>query len=372
MSGWNDIDKPSGGTGGGRFVQFESDKAVRMRILDEEPYTTRVHKISQMVTKGGKSEEVFRSITATASPDDSFILRHNAKRYPEQMQFNMRVFVYAKDDQGKDTDEGEIKILQGGPAIFKPLRTIYTQEGSLSAFDIIITRKGAGRDTEYTVSAAARSRTIDVKPLIDKMNTDVDLAWDRIFLPITGDQQKKMMDEAGLDINYDPAAELAASMTIEQARTKVISFGKYKGKTINELMAIDAGYLSWAAENITTNEELAAACRVADGHLRGISASSEPVRQSLPEKAAPAPKAEAKAEAPKAEPKAEAKPVPTQSSEELKAQITDWFESDSRFEDVQEVVTIIKKHGEGKTRLKDLTAGQMQNLLDDLKATAGQ
>lgn len=367
MSGWDDVDKPSGGTGNGRFVQFEDDKPVRLRCLDEEPYTTRVHKLSQNIKKGDKAEEVFRSIPATSNPDDSFILKHNPKRYPEMMQFNMRVLVYGKDDSGKHIPEGEIRILQGGPAIFKALRTIYQNEGSLTEFDVIITRKGKGRDTEYTVSAAARSLDLNVKDIIAKVAGDPDLQWDRVFMPITGEQQKKIVEEAGMDINYDPAAALASSMDIDRAKSTILTMGKYKGKTVGDLMVMDPGYLTWAGESITSNDELAAACRVVDHHLRNLSSAAEPTK--IAEKSVKPDEPKAEKPAPKAETKAEpAKPTSGASAAELKQEITDWFDSAPRFEDVQEVVSIIKKHGEGKTRLKDLTVGQMESLLAELKA----
>lgn len=375
---WEDVDKPSGGSGLGRFVAFEDGKAVRMRLLDEEPHTTRVHKISQIVTRGGKSEEVYRAIPATVNPDDNYILKHNPKRYPENTQFSMRAFVYNQDENNRDTDEGEIKILQGGPAIFKQLRTIYQNEGSLTQFDVVITRRGEKRDTEYTVSAAARSRNIDVKKIIGQMESDPDLQWDRIFLPTTGEMQKKILDEAGMDVNYDPAAVLALEMSPERAATAMFTFGKYKGKTVGEVKVIDSGYLSWAAENVTSNDELAAACRISSGLINQLAEASEPraIADSESRMEKPAPKAE------KPAPKAE-KPKPDKKSnlekaEELmadtnidrdavKAEIQDWFESDPTYEDVQEVVTIIKKHGDGKTRLKDLSAQQMVSLLNELK-----
>lgn len=378
---WDDIDKQSGGAGG-RFVQFENEKAVRMRILDEEPYTTRVHKISQSVMKGGKMEEVFRAIPATPSPDDSFILKHNAKRFPEAQQFNMRAFVYVNDEQGKPTNEGEIKVLQGGPQIFKQLRTIYQNEGSLTAFDIVITRKGEKRDTEYSVTAAARSRDIDVKAKISAMLADRDLQWDTIFMPITGAQQQKMFEDAGLDINYDPASKLMEGMSYERASSSVVTFGKYKGKSVGELVAIDAGYVKWAAENITTNEELAAAFRVAVKHMRQVGSAAEPkkladnaskIERQTPPAPAPA-KTEEKFDAAENLKRAEATfapttPEPTGNVEELKGQIRDWFESDPKFSDVAEIIAITKKHGGGKTRLKDLNQPQLASLLADLQAS---
>src|SRR4051812_17409901 len=110
---WKDVDE-TGRRGGGRYVSFEDGKATRLRVLDEEPFTIRVHKISQVVKKGDKAEEIYRSIPATTEPDQNIILQKNAKRYPDVPVFNLRVFEFKRNDQGQFTTEGEVKILQGG------------------------------------------------------------------------------------------------------------------------------------------------------------------------------------------------------------------------------------------------------------------
>lgn len=375
-AGWGEVDRSSNRGGqSGRFIALESGQSIRVRVLDEEPHTIKVHKISQKVG----NEEVFRSIPATDKPDENYILRHNGKRYPDAPQFNLRVFAYAKDAQGKDVgDSGEFKILQGGPAIFKPLRELYTQFGHLNGFDIIISRKGEKRDTEYTVSAAPKSFDIDVVNLTNQLAADVTWAWDQIFLPVTESDQVKMLKEAGFDIHYDPAAAIAASMDFETAKRQKFAFGKHKDKTVGDLIVTDAGYLSWAADNVTSNDDLAAACRVVVNHLNQLE-SGTPVKQIAP---SPAPQPTPTATAPKITVKvgptssptpapAPAKPAEnTANRAALTEQITDYFNQDPRFEDMQEVVNIVKTHGGGKTRVKDLTVPQLESLLGALQGGA--
>lgn len=353
---WGDVDKPNRGGGAGRFVQFEDGKAIRLRILDEEPHTTRTHKIAQVVG----TEEVFRSIPATTLPDDNFILKRNGKRYPDVMQFNMRAYVYVKDEKGRDMpDGGEIKILQGGPAIFKPLRDLYTEHGSLSQFDITIKRTGTSRDTEYTVSAAPRSLEIDVDALKVAMSSDATIQWENVFPNFTAEDQQKAILEAGFDIDYDPAKALAESMSFDAAKAIKFTFGKHKDKTVGDVLVQDGGYIIWAADNVTSNDDLAAACRVASSHMKKVSVpAAEPKKI---EAKAPAPAA-AKKEAPKA------KEDPAK-REDLMTRVGDYFEQDPRFEDVQEMVSVIKKHGAGKTRLKDLSVAQLESLLNEVGTT---
>lgn len=365
---WGDVDKKQGSGNAGRFVQVPESGTVRLRVLDEEPYTTRVHKISQMVRKGDKVEEVFRSIPATENPDDNFILKNNPKRYPEQSLHNLRVAEFKKDKDGKDTDEFEYKILQGGPAIFKPLRELFTQHGHLNQFDITISKKGKGRETEYTVSAAPFSKNINVVEATQKLFADVSWSWENIFLPVTSADQQKAIQEAGFDIAYDPAAQIAANMTLEQAQNVKFTMGKYgqKGseKTVGEVMIIDAGYLQWAADNITSNDQLAAACRVMLGKVAQVSQRTEPVKQQLP------PQVPQSAPAPSAPAQPTPAPQPAATSNEksqLIEQVSDHFEQNPKFEDMSLVVGLVQKHSGGKSKLKDLTEAQLKNLLAEIE-----
>lgn len=351
---WNDLDQKQGSGGSGRFVSFKDVESVRIRVLDEEPHTTYVHKMKQMVA----GEEVFRTIPATPSLDDDYIQRENGKRFPAVAQFNMRVFEYKRDekDAKKFLDDGEIKILQGGVSIFKQLRTLYQNEGSLSAFDILITKQGSGRETEYTVSACPTSKSVDVSVLQGEVSGDEALQWENIFPAITAEDQKRMLAEANMDINYDPALAIAAEMTEEDAQKQVFPFGKYKGKTVGEIAIIDTGYMEWAADNVTSNDAVAAACRVLSG--------------SLLSRATEAPKIEApKAEPKKAEPKkAPAKAAPPKADNaDLIAKVTKAFDSE-KWDDTMLVLETIKKHGGGKTRLKDLTAPQLEALYAEVSA----
>lgn len=350
---WNDVGKEQK-RGAGRFVQFEDGQAVTMRILDSEPFTIKVHKVSQVVRKGDKSEEVFRTIQATANPDDNYILK-NTNRYPEQQQYNLRVWEYKKDASGKATPDGELKILQGGNAIFKSLKTLYEQFGNVNEFDIIITRTGKGRETEYTVSASPFAQKVNLDDLRAKLAADETLRWDNVFAPITGEEQAKILKDAGMDVNYDPAGKLMKEFNVEQAHATKFTFGKYgkKGeeKTVGEVMVIDAGYVEWAAQNVTTNDALAAACRVAVAAAAGQLASEEPRKQVSAPVATPTPSAQGG------------------KKDELARRVATAFDR-PEWEDMTKVIEAVKKHGGGKTKVKDLTIPQLESLLAELEPSA--
>lgn len=344
---WEDLDQKQGGAGTGRFVSFKEGGSRRFRVLDAEPHTTMVHKISQIVN----GEDVFRTVPATANLDDDYIQRMNGKRYPANPVFNLRVFEYAKENNKDVPDKGEIKILQGGPQIFKALRGLWEDHGHLNQFDVIIKKEGEKRDTEYTVTAAPKSFDVDVDDLTSQMEQDETLAWENVFKPITAADQQKILAEAKLDINYDPAATIAETLTIDEASATVFPFGKYKGKKLGELAVIDAGYLEWAAENVTSNDAVAAGCRVLVGAGGKIAAKETP-----------------KAALPSAKKAEKAKPATKGISEERRAELKEAVET--AFEDYEatDIVAKIKEHGGGKARLKDLTGEQLQALHNDICA----
>lgn len=346
--GWSDLDKKDGSGLSGRFVKVKSDAPVRLRFLDEEPYTTFVHKVTGKPDAANK-DGVFRSIAATPKLDDDHIQAVNGKRFPAVAQYNMRCFEFKRDDKGKFTDEGEIKILQGGPGIFKPLRGICEESGSLRDYDILISAAGTGRDTEYAVTASPMSRNIDVNALLTKLEQDPTLAWENVFPIMTAEMQKKILFDSKIDITYDPVAEIVAVMSLDQALGTTLAFGKYKGKTVQDVMVIDASWIEWAGANVTSNDSVAAACQIAFGNVSALASGDTPQPQLPP--------------APKSTPAATAKP-PKASPAKDEARAALVASVSSKLEDLPapKIVAAIKEHGAGKTRLKDLNIEQLTAL----------
>jgi hypothetical protein len=355
MSGWSDLDdKPKTGGLSGRFVKFSKEKSTRVRFLDEAPRTTFVHKVT------GK-DDTFRTIPATENLDDDYIQQVNGKRFPATAQYSMRVFEYKRDEKGNFTSEGEIKILQGGPAIFKALRTIMDEnggEGSLRNYDISITVKGEKRDTEYSVSAVPVSQKVDVDELIVQVDADEALKWENVFPKITAEQQKKILADAKIDITYDPVAAIAAVMTPEVAKGTVLGFGKYKGKTVGDVLVIDSSWLEWAAENVTSNDSVAAACRVAFGNVTSLAEAPAAPAQLTSASAASAP-------ATKSAPAPKAAPVNAETTEKaaLISAISAKLEAFSAPKIVQ---TIKEASATGETKLAKLSLDELKKLDGDL------
>lgn len=425
MSGWAEVDKPRGSL---IFLSLEDGETKRIRILDEEPYTAYVHKISQMVD----NEDVFLTVPATEAPDDDFI-NANTKRYPTTAVHCLRVAVY--DEKGEV--EG-VKVLQGGIQIFRPLKQFWSRYGDIRKFDVEITRNGTKRDTEYQVTLAPDSNDIDLDEWTEHAQTDESLDWGVLFPPITPEDQQKMLERAKIDITYDPAEEIAAEMEVDEALSMYCTLNKYgpkayppKGKTIGEILVIDAGYVEWIAENVTSDDTLAAAARVAVRHMNGELESGGSKKQlpkpSPARKTATPPKAPAKSAGTKgkateaqddtgeegqqpewtlrmspeeylekfpkgpkaalarqlsgAEEPAPARPAPARSTpakqakpagksgerDSLISRANAAFESNPEYAEASDIVEVIKKHGNGKTRIKDLTDAQLEALVEEVE-----
>jgi hypothetical protein len=424
MSGWAEVDRPRRS---GMFLQLDDGETKRIRVLDQEPWTTHVHRISQNIN----GSEVFLSVQETARPDEDLI-NEMTNRYPAAPQHHIRVLVY--DDDGEP--EG-IKVLSGGIKIFKPMKGFVERYGDIRDFDLEITRDGTKRETDYSVTIAPNSHEVDVAEWWEQAEAEIDM--ERLLQPPTREQQQQLIDTAGIDLTYDPAAEIMAEMTLDEALNKRMPFGKKygpdayppSGKKIGEILAIDAGFIQWAANNITSDDEVAAACRVAIAHMDeldtgrkratlppGRAGTAGPARtgpatrtakgkatesagevsdevaapewtlkmtpQEYLEKFPKGPKAalarqviggEEEPVAPtKTAKKAPAKAPAKKATEagtgqtDLVAQVIKAFDANGKYKDPTEIVECIKRHGGGKTRLKDLTAAQLQALLAEISA----
>ena len=409
--GWDDVDKPS--RPAGIFLQVDPGDTVVVRVLDDEPENMRVHQIRQ----GSGEDEKFASVPETESPDDSYVM-DMTDLYPAVPRHAIRVAVL--DEEGEIED---IKVLMGGKQIFGQLKDFVLRHGDIREYDIEITRKGEGRKTEWFCTTAPSSFDLDVEMICEEFLTD-EWGWDVLFPDVTGEDQKRILDQAGIDLNINPVEELMAEMDVEDALGVCVDFGKYgpdkfppNGKTFGDILVIEASYIDWIAHQATSPTDLVrAAARLVVQHMEELldGRSAGQIAGSKKKKAPPKKKkARKKASPPEPEepeegesededeeeeaPKPKRRPArkkpgkktpPPEDEEEdedeeeeekpkgkagkadrdaLVADINEAFNSDSRFEDAMEIVSVIREHGNGKTRVKDLTIGQLKKLLEAVK-----
>lgn len=129
---WSDI----GGGGASNFLTFEPNKAKKLHILladGEEPVSYATHWIPQANNGKGQSANC---------PGQGCPLCADRKAYPIRMRHAVKVFDY---------ESGQVKVLENSNPLFKALKGIYDTIGSFVGIDVVITRKGTDRNTEYSV-----------------------------------------------------------------------------------------------------------------------------------------------------------------------------------------------------------------------------
>ena len=269
--GWGEVDKPRSGSDS-RFVACQDGESVVLRIIDMEPGSIRVHQISTVNSSG---EEVFRSIQETPKPDDD-IIDQNTNRFPAMDRHAIRCVVYDEDDE----PDG-IRVLVGGKQVFKQLKALFVRHGDLTEFDVTLSREGTGRETTWSISASPQSNEIDVEEWQEELENDDQWEYNVLFPPITPEQQEQILKEADIDITYDPVIDIMEDMTMEEALKTRLTFGKYgpekmppNGKTIKQIWKIDQGWIIWAANNVTSNDQVAAACRFVVENTKAIEKGS--------------------------------------------------------------------------------------------------
>lgn len=426
--GWDEVGKQR--KGDSRFIILGDGDTVRLRLLDEVPYTFFQHRISQPDFEN-EGEEIFITVPATDKADEDYI-DARTNRYPAEPRHAIRAAVL--DDDG---EVEAIKVLVGGVQIFRPLKRFYQKHGSVTGYDVEVHRDGEGLRTSYEVDPAVDSFEVDVEDLAAQVEEDESLEFEKLFPTATPEEQEKMIEEAGIDLDWDPVAEIIEDMTVDEALETHVDFGQYgkehyppKGKTVREILAIDAGWIEWAAREVTSDNYVAAACRMAVNNMeaierpKGKKGKQKKIKGKTSKKQQEEPEPEPEDQEPEdlptrddwdfkstveaylarwyenngkkvplalqilegegkewdpvageaveigsaSEPSEdEDEPEGDMSRDELLRAITDVFaEDEETWGDAMEVVKVIKKHGDGKTRIKDLKVEQLESLYDDI------
>jgi len=362
--GWGEVHQASReqGAGGGVFLSIGDGETVRLRSLDEEPRSYRIHHVSREVN----GENVYVPVPATDAADESYVLE-KSRLYPPDKRFALRCLVIDENDEVDG-----VTVLTGGVQIFKPLSGFAERHKDIRLFDIEVTREGEGLRTKWSVNVSPTSVDLnlqDIEEMAEQM-LGPELAWDVLFPPTNYDEQRDILARAGIDISVDPAEELAEDMDLEDARAIKFDFGKYsqgRAKTVGEVENLDPRYIDFVVRECTTQGyEIRAACQVVLDHIRGkqirskASTAKSSTAKSRGRRSRPA--IEKPAEEPEVEPKAS-----KSDRADLQAKIEAAFEEDiDNFPDPADIVAAIKKHGNGKTKLRELTVKQLESLAAEI------
>lgn len=191
------LNSESNGNGGSsekvKYTSFP-EGTIKVRILDEQPYSRWRHWIPQ--ANGGKGTSVDCigkgcPVCAAISADKV------AKRVPKMSGSKS----HAINVLNRTT--GDVEILDKGNTVFTSMATIMQQMGDLRGYDITITRKGKGTDSTYTVLPV-----FPPTPLTEAEKGLTKYNIQELYKPFTVDQINQIMTGKSIaDVTKDTTAE---------------------------------------------------------------------------------------------------------------------------------------------------------------------
>ena len=260
--GWNDVSGTSGGKDPDVLtITPNTTKLMHVLLPDtEEPVSYWTHYIPNKVPNGPKGAVVI-------CPGKDVCPACNANIYRTKRVHAINVWDY---------ETKSVKILEGGNSIFQALKQIKEQIGTLLSVDISIKKIGSGIDTEYSVIP------IPMMQPFDGSNIRGLFPIASLRLPDSVAVVGRYMDAMGGVTPEPTTAKTGAPATTQQIITDmkttptepVLQFGKYKGRTVEDVYSEDANYIKWCAENISDPTIKAEAKRI-------IEAKNAPLRPGI-------------------------------------------------------------------------------------------
>ena len=159
-----------------------------------------------------------------------------------------------------DYDEGAIKILESGNQIWEQIKDLVDAGKSLDERDILITKKGTGRSTEYKV--------VDMDPTPFTVNVDAMEKPDMEARYVAPTYEEVIEDLRQLGFTNPEQIFQTRPIDIETAKQMEVPFGKHKGKTLNDVYTTDSQYLLFLSTKID-REDVKQCARVVCNQLMG-------------------------------------------------------------------------------------------------------
>lgn len=225
--GWADVGQSQKNTNSiNDLIKIEDKKRIRLLLPDSGPITNWIYSIN--TPAGGYKTWV--------SPDkdngeDFFAINRNI--------FNLKP-IHA--GYAYDYDEGKIKILEAGNQIWEGIKVLIDAGKDLNNRDIIIIKTGTGRNTEYKVTDADPTPAPSGLDLMDKPDLE------GRYIPPTYEMVLEDLKVLGFT-NPEQIFELKP-LDYQQALQMEIPFGKWKGKTMQEIISLDTQYINFLATKI--------------------------------------------------------------------------------------------------------------------------
>ena len=343
---WNMIgqtQKESGKKGTSVIVKIEDKKRLRL-LLNEtngEPVSFWSYSISTPA-------DGYRTWISPAKDEDFFGTNRNI--------FRLRPvhagLVY-------DYDEKEVKILEAGNQIWEGIKLLHEAGKDLNGRDIIIIKTGSGRSTEYKVTDC------DPTPMPKGLESLERPSIEERYQAPTFEQV--LEDLRGMGFTNPAEIFETKPLAYEVAKETVVPFGKFKGRTLKEIVSLESTYVTFLATKID-RAGVKESARVVSNTVMGTQYELSGTTPTMEEVSFVAPNSGEVARDinPPSNPKPQtSKPKASGGSREaVIAEINNAFETQDQYKDFMKIIEAMKKASapHGKTSINDFTDEELAKL----------
>ena len=264
---WNSIGKNDNTSSASELVDLSGRKQIRL-LLNEMP-------------NGEPLSNWFYSIS---TPADDYRTWMSPKPEDDFFQANRRVFGLRATHASLayDYEDNAVKILESGNQVWEQIKALHEAGKDLNNRDILITKTGTGRSTEYKVV------DLDPKPLsVDLSNYQRPDIQARYVAPT---RDAVMQDLKSLGFQDPEEIFQTKPVTLEEAKQTKMPFGKYRDKTLGEVFNIESEYLLFLSTKVD-REDVKQCARVISNNLLGTEFDVDGIAPSIDELTFSAPSA---------------------------------------------------------------------------------
>lgn len=221
-----------GGGGGSSDPNVLSlQEANRVRILEPTTYKWRQHYIESTT-----DSEQGRSVVCPKGPDGRDPAPCPLCMKPTDAEGKQRFSISRRFATNVwDYESGTVKVLIAGPQVYEEFDAYVALGMDPTAADVLIHKMGKGVSTSYKVIRASET------PLEVQITPDMLHDLDKYDTPDSTERIFEKLEEMGWD--YD-SLEMP-SLTLDQAENMQMPYGKFKGLTIEQIVANDPDYAQY-------------------------------------------------------------------------------------------------------------------------------
>ena len=349
LFGWGDVGASSNSQSTTSDLVIIDGKK-RVRLLPE-------------VAQGGPKSMWFYTIS---TPADGYRTWLSPAKSEDFFAENRNVFGVKATHAGLvyDYDEQAIKILEAGNSIWEAIKDLVEAGKDLSGRDIIITKKGTGRSTTYSVVDC------DPTPAPAGLDTMDRPDLEARYVPVT--KEEVLEDLRALGFTNPEQIFTKVPIDPKVAMTFPIPFGKHKGVTLQQLISVDVKYMSFLCTKID-RQDVKNYARVVSNALLGTayevggaSPSMEQLDFKAPEEGADQTPPPAQEQAPVQEQQPKPQSSVDNERNKLIDSINKAFETDPTYRDFMKIIDAMKQASAPnmKTSINEFTMDELVKLYE--------